>query len=410
MERSELLKHLDALEKLNEESIVNFRENNIEEAERLSKSALQLAEKYSMENSHAYTNSLCILGEIYTAKELYKDAVETFKRALRIMDNNGLKVSSGSYSTTLHKYGFALMKTGNYKESVKSFKTACKYYSKYAYVKNEGYPVVLLNLGYAYNELGHKLLAEISILRAIRLRKKVEKENPLAYAEVLHAYAVFCDRNRRYAKAYNYYKKAAKIRFLHGNVYDEEYLQSIAGVAFTAMSLGMYDEALHLYKNIVSICEEYDNDSIKLGVALTNLAFSYDAVKDFSKSREYYNRAIELFKKLDATDTADYATLLHNFGCSYQLRDKHAKAIDCFEKALQIRKKHLGVNHPDYVFTMQCLVYSYAAVGDVDSAEDTLAEIPKQQQESGFKKSQVAIIIIMIIIILIVLADKMGWL
>jgi len=410
MNNLDLLNRYDAVKKLNKESMENFMENNIDEAERLSKSALKLAEEYQMENSYVYTDSLCILGDIYTARALYDDAAAVFNKALKIMGSNKVGFSAASYGTTMNKYGYVLMKSGKYRESIKPFKTACKYFLRDKEAKRDGYPVALLNLAYAYNETGRKILAELYLLKALLQRKKTQKVQPLAYAETLQAYAIFCEKNRKYQKAYHLYKEAAKIRFMSGDINDE-YLQSLSGVAYTALLLEMNDEAIHIYKNIVSLCDEFDGgQGVRLGIDLTNLAFAYDAVRNFSKSNECYNKALDIFSQAGATETEDYATLLHNLGCSYQMRDQHARAIEYLEKALEIRKNLLGEKHPDYLFTLQRLAYSYAAAGDVDSADNIMAGFAGEFREARIRKMQAAVLIFLMLLILLVLAFRLGWL
>ena len=59
----------------------------------------------------------------------------------------------------------------------------------------------------------------------------------------------------------------------------------------------------------------------------------------FKKTIKYYERAIEL--------KPDFAAAHNNLGLVWNDKNKHNKAIECFEKALEIDLKIFGQEHPD---------------------------------------------------------------
>ncbi|MCG8540617.1 MAG: diguanylate cyclase [Clostridia bacterium] len=80
---------------------------------------------------------------------------------------------------------------------------------------------------------------------------------------------------------------------------------------------------------------EKSNNNIKTTSSLNNMGVIYlEAYKNIPKAREYYNQALDLFKKYNYI--TDRGVVLLNIGETYLYEDKYSEAINYFNKAVDI--------------------------------------------------------------------------
>ncbi len=68
----------------------------------------------------------------------------------------------------------------------------------------------------------------------------------------------------------------------------------------------------------------------------------YTATGEFSKARNYYERALEIEKEQLGSNHVEVATSYNNLGMVYRYAGEFAKAKEYYERALEIRKEQLG--------------------------------------------------------------------
>ena len=76
------------------------------------------------------------------------------------------------------------------------------------------------------------------------------------------------------------------------------------------------------------------------------MAAVYDDQGDYEKALRYYKKALAIKERVLGADHPDTATTYYNMGLLYQNQGDHGTAIRCFEKALRVFKAKLGDNHP----------------------------------------------------------------
>ncbi len=79
--------------------------------------------------------------------------------------------------------------------------------------------------------------------------------------------------------------------------------------------------------------------------------------------------AMEIRKRVLSENHPDYAESLSNLAVLYQAMGDHAKAEPLCHQALEITKRALGENHPDYAQSLNNLASLYWALGDYAKAE-----------------------------------------
>ncbi|MCH8829769.1 MAG: tetratricopeptide repeat protein [Planctomycetes bacterium] len=68
----------------------------------------------------------------------------------------------------------------------------------------------------------------------------------------------------------------------------------------------------------------------------------------YREAAQLGRKALDLRKKVLGENHPDYATSLNNLALLYQSMGDYAKALPLYRQALAIRKKALGENHPRY--------------------------------------------------------------
>ncbi|MFT5328024.1 MAG: hypothetical protein ACI8P0_005931, partial [Planctomycetaceae bacterium] len=94
----------------------------------------------------------------------------------------------------------------------------------------------------------------------------------------------------------------------------------------------------------------------------------------FTEATPLGETVLEIRRKVLGVDHPDYATSLGHLAAVYYLQGDAAKAEPLFLEARDIRKRVLGVEHPDYAMSLNNLAHLYGAHGDAAKAEPLLLE------------------------------------
>jgi CHAT domain-containing protein len=90
---------------------------------------------------------------------------------------------------------------------------------------------------------------------------------------------------------------------------------------------------------------------------------------DYKAAEPLYIQALEIKKKALGEDHPDYAGSLNNLGGLYKTMGDYKAAEPLFIQALEITKKALGEDHPDYAASLKSFGILYKTIGDYKAAE-----------------------------------------
>jgi WD40 repeat protein len=127
-----------------------------------------------------------------------------------------------------------------------------------------------------------------------------------------------------------------------------------------------------------------DDASLTLAESLISQGEKYFAEKDYARVESLDRQALEIRKKALGEDHPDYALSLNNLANLHYSERDYARAEPLYRQALEIRKTALGENHPDYATSLEGLAGLYQARGEKTRAEPLLrqaAEIRKKAVE-----------------------------
>ena len=83
-----------------------------------------------------------------------------------------------------------------------------------------------------------------------------------------------------------------------------------------------------------------------MAVVLTNLGNAYGRLGDYAKARDMQERALAIKERTYGRDHPDVAITLTNLGNVYGTLGDHAKKRDMLERALAIDERAYGRDHP----------------------------------------------------------------
>jgi tetratricopeptide (TPR) repeat protein len=95
---------------------------------------------------------------------------------------------------------------------------------------------------------------------------------------------------------------------------------------------------------------------------------------DYKAAEPYYKQALEIRKKVLGEEHPDYASSLNDIGGLYSNMVDYKAAEPYYKQALEIRKKVLGEEHPDYASSLNSLGGLYSNMGDYKVAEPYFIE------------------------------------
>ena len=89
----------------------------------------------------------------------------------------------------------------------------------------------------------------------------------------------------------------------------------------------------------------------------------------YSDATKYYLISLQIYKKVLDKNHPDYATCLNNLGVLYKTQGNYSAAEQYYLESLRILKEVLGENHPDYATSLNNLGGLYDTQGNFSAAE-----------------------------------------
>ena len=153
-------------------------------------------------------------------------------------------------------------------------------------------------------------------------------------------------------------------------------------LANTLRDMGEYDKAIKYYEDVIAIRKKNTGDPESYAVALGLCGEAYRLKGDLKTANTYFNEAYAIQASFNQSeDCVPCANLLTSMGKIYLQQQNLPKAVDYFDRSLQIKEKALGSSHPEVIEVKQNLAQSYNIWGKPGRALDILTECEKQIEE-----------------------------
>ncbi|MFY0600130.1 MAG: CHAT domain-containing protein [Cyclobacteriaceae bacterium] len=314
------------------------------ETEELYLEVLDIEEKKNGLKSEDYYTAAFTLAEHYMFTEEVDKGLELCKKLGRQSVKKNSFEDAMVTKTSGDLYGIA----GNYSKSERLLNSALKILNDEGLYASEEYVSTLVSLAGQYNRVGKIPLAEEVYLEAKSILDRLQGD--------MSEYHLILDGNlaQNYTSLGNY-EKAEKL-FLQNIELDKEfYGDNSYPVAIDAGNLadnykhaGRLAKAEEYYLIAGEIYKEVSGEeSVAYGRILQNLAFVNTKKGELEDAKMLGKQAVDIFEKAEA-NSRQQAFANYYLGEAYFANDELDGAEKYHQKALDLREKALGKNHPDY--------------------------------------------------------------
>jgi CHAT domain-containing protein/Tfp pilus assembly protein PilF len=209
----------------------------------------------------------------------------------------------------------------------------------------------LNNLGQLYGSTGRDAEAEPLYKRALTIFEKSGLVDSLEVAATLNNLAALCQRQERFADAEPLFRRALTIREKSLPASHPDVGQSLNNLATLYEKQGRHTDSEPLFKRALAIYEKAAGpEHPAVATLLNNLG-------QVAKAEGRYREAEPQIKRS-----------LNNLADLYERQARYADAEPLYQRALAIRERAVGADHPDTAISANNLAFLYRAEGRVADA------------------------------------------
>ena len=218
------------------------------------------------------------------------------------------------------------------------------------------------------------------LLAHVQCLQKFTKENlqdSLKGARLFNQTAIYCWRRGLYAEAEILFLRALSIRkkIQKAGSQDIAHTQNCLAVLYSDQ--GLYEASEDLYvKSIRSLEAVSGRRSVMVASALSNLGLLYIDLGRFEESEAALLRSLSIFfEDMDGRPSANYALTANNLAYLYLSQGRFREAEVLAVRALDFRRTLLGDTHPDVAQSLHNIANLYVAQGRLEEAEPLLSKV-----------------------------------
>jgi len=204
-------------------------------------------------------------------------------------------------------------------------------------------------------------------IEAVEVLESDPDAGPLARAEAWTLRGNILGSQGRYQEAEAAHRRAVA---LVGNDSPPVRARFINELGLTLYSLGRLDEAESLLQQALDIRLEHRPETAELAESYNNLALLHATVDRNDLAREYYDRAIVLRRRVLGEDHPTTSFSLTNLASLLVQTGRAEEALPAFREALAIRRNAFGPAHPAVASVYYQLGWAHANLERHDEARD----------------------------------------
>jgi len=146
----------------------------------------------------------------------------------------------------------------------------------------------------------------------------------------------------------------------------------LSGADFTGLALGVLDE--HVFEGALEALEDFGNQPLLQAQLLQTLADTLRALGLLDRALEPQRKALEIRRRELGDEHPDTLLSLNNLGSLLQAQGDLTEAEAFFRKALEVRCLTLGQEHPDTLTSLNDLGWLLHLQGKLNEAEPLLRQ------------------------------------
>ncbi len=243
-----------------------------------------------------------------------------------------------------------------------------------------------------YTLIGNIRIAEEIIQKVVEIKSKIYPPNHPKLAYSLNNYSHTLWKCGNYRHAIKNSQLAIDIISQYPmEDYYVEYSNYYNIIALSERLIGSYQEAQKHFEFSIEILEKYLNRNLKknrlrLSRNYNNLGWVYRSLENYEKTREYYEKALEIKERNLPNNHPSLALAYVNYAWILAKMKNYEGAQKLLQKALDIKKIHFEEGNVTF-----CNLYSnYAELcketGELQKAKEYIHKAIDIQIKSGFEK------------------------
>ncbi len=140
--------------------------------------------------------------------------------------------------------------------------------------------------------------------------------------------------------------------------------------AISGMTLVEKQRWLQVLKGLIAELEESNTEADQLILAklLNDEGELYYALADYNLAKPSYERALAIRLRILGEQHPDCASSLNNLAQLYERQGDYEQALPLYQQTLEIIKKTLGEEHPDFASSLNNLARLYSLQGNYEQA------------------------------------------
>ena len=209
----------------------------------------------------------------------------------------------------------------------------------------------------ALNHLGEMRLdqgqipqADRSFHEALKILESNKDANRIAIAAVLNNVAAVQHMTGNLSRAAAVMRKAIRIFEIDPSATAEDIGTALSNLATLLQEMERLPEAMTMAQRAVSILERCNSDHF--AVSLVTLARLHLDEGDSARAEATLQRALRSIEKLSKEDSPTQALIFGHLGVLYGRTGRHRDAESYFQRAIEINRRLLGLEHPRLLDSM----------------------------------------------------------
>lgn len=254
---------------------------------------------------------------IMSVKQLYRDSIESYKKALKIYES---ELCHSSVATTLDSIGINYGLLGNCKAELKYAKKALEIRQKLTKglcSKND-----LLDLSTSHNHIGNiyrkmdnNNLALKHCHRAYQILEDASLQDDVDSILIMNNLILIYGRFEEYEPAIKMFQKALKVcKKIYENEFHPSFALLYSSLGVILCNAGGYKEALTAHSKAYNVLISVQEDTANTEIAdsLYNIANMLHHMEEYEQALEYHFRCLKLRKELiDSVDPRGFIFFIY---------------------------------------------------------------------------------------------------
>lgn len=329
---------------LNTQALMHARLGRYDKALKCYRQALEIARVTLGDDNLNYAYVANNMAFAYSGVGLHQQALSLYQKGLMIKKEFG--EDRDVYGGNLLDIGYAYNQLGQYREALPCFEQAATILKKWFGEKHQYYAMCMDGQAFIYEHIGEYEKAIKLYKQAFTIYKDAFDESHPYCGSVLNNLATLYKRIGRYEEASHYYQQALEIRKKSITEAHPDYAQNVANLGSLYEQRGNYDSALYLYNQALALTRKTVGEEHQYYAnCLANLASLYDNIQREDTSLLLYHQALSINNKVIGEDFPENVNILNHLGLLYKAKSDDAASSFFFTKASRLQLKNLKVTY-----------------------------------------------------------------